>query len=94
MDFGVEIAGKEYIVGCDITITASGSPESGPSYYSGGEPAESCEFEVEVYSLRDGGSGPELELPEWLRKHLTTYLSEWDKVVEAANQLDMERDYE
>ena len=45
------IAGAEYIVDYDYKITSPGAPEQGPSYSSGGQPAEPL-VEIKVLDLK------------------------------------------
>ena len=79
MDAYLTIAGAEYIVGYDYTITSPGAPEQGPSYASGGQPAEPFEFEVRFVDLRkDEGGGKEtpVDCPAWLKDALESWLYE------------------
>jgi hypothetical protein len=79
MDAYLTIAGAEYIVGYDYKITSPGAPEQGPSYASGGQPAEPFEFEVTFVDLRkDEGGGKEtpVDCPEWLKVEIETWLYE------------------
>ncbi len=79
MNAYLTIAGADYIVGYDYKITSPGAPEQGPSYDSGGQPAEPFEFEVEFVSLsKDEGGGKEtsVECPSWLKAEIETWLYE------------------
>jgi hypothetical protein len=79
MDAYLTIAGAEYIVGYSYKITSPGAPEQGPSYSSGGQPAEPFEFEVEFVDLRkDEGGGKETfcACPEWLQAEIEAWLYE------------------
>ena len=40
MNIQIEMLGQTYLVDYDAKVTYGGAPESGPTYYSGGEPAE------------------------------------------------------
>jgi len=91
MEANVEIAGHDLIVEYEFKITAHGSPESGPSYASGGEPAEPAEFEIEVLGLRFSKHLVELEIPEWLNAILNTHLAERDDINEIVQRADYER---
>ncbi len=96
MEAEVEIAGETMIVEYVFEITAHGSPQSGPSYSSGGEPAEAAEFDIEVLGIdwpnRSKLSDvPVPELPTWLRDLLATHLAERDDINEIVQQADYER---
>lgn len=80
MEATVEIAGHELVVDYGFKITAHGCPQTGPTFYSGGEPAEPAEFEIEVFGIRfaEQHADVELGMPEWLKDILTTHLSERD----------------
>lgn len=84
----IEVAGHELTVEYDFKITAHGCPESGPSYYSGGEPAEPAEFEIEVIDIRfpKQASDVELFMPEWLNQIINTHLSERDDINDIIQQ--------
>ena len=91
----VEIAGFELIVEYVFTITCHGSPEAGPSYSSGGEPAEAAEFEIEVLGLsfpKQAADLPALEMPPWLRDLLNTHLYERDDINDVVQRADYERE--
>ena len=93
MKASVEIAGQEMIVEYEFKITCHGSTESGPSYDSGGEPAEAAEFEITVYGIdfpKRDADVPEPELPDWLKDVLATHLSERDDINDIVQQADME----
>ena len=92
----VEILGTEMEVEYLIEITAHGSPESGPSYASGGEPAEAAEWDIEILGIdwpkRSKLSDvPVPEMPDWLRDLLATHLAERDDINAVAQQIDHER---
>ena len=73
------IAGAEYIVDYNYKITSPGAPEQGPSYASGGQPADPMEFEITFVSLsKDEGGGGETfcACPEWLQSEIETWLDE------------------
>ena len=79
MDASLTIAGADYIAGYSYKITSPGAPEQGPSYASGGQPAEPFEFEVTFVDLRkDEGGGKEtpVECPAWLQTEIETWLYE------------------
>ena len=94
METTVEIAGHELIVEYVFEITAHGCPQTGPTYSSGGEPAEPAEFEIEVLGLyfpKSATDLPELEMPKWLKDILTTHLSERDDINDIIQRADYER---
>lgn len=79
MDAYLTIAGAEYIVGYDYNVTSPGAPARGPSYASGGQPAEPFEFETTFVSLskdEGGGKTTPVDCPEWLKHELETWLYE------------------
>ena len=79
MDAFATIFGSEFIVGYSYRITSPGTPEQGPSYSSGGQPAEPFEFELEFVDLRkDEGGGKEttVDCPAWLNAEIETWLYE------------------
>jgi hypothetical protein len=86
----VTILDVEFDVEYEIKITAHGSPETGPSYSSGGEPAEPAEFDVEIIELRTPGQHADVhfDLPQWLEDMLVTHLCERDDVNDAAQEMD------
>lgn len=91
----IDILGQQFLVEYEFKITSRGSPESGPSYYSGGEPAEAAEFEIEVFGLRwpkKDADVPEPDMPEWLRDLITTHLSERDDINDIVQDADMHDD--
>ena len=90
------IAGAEYIVGYDYKITSPGAPEQGPSYASGGQPAEPFEFEPTFVSLsKDEGGGKEtpVDCPAWLKAEIETWLYEDPdgRIYEAIEQAECDR---
>lgn len=89
MQTAVEIAGNEMLVDFDIKITSRGCPASEPSYSSGGEPAEPCEFDVEIIELRFPKQHADVEiyLPKWLKDLLTTHLLERDDIYAVADEI-------
>lgn len=94
MEAEVEIAGHDLIVEYVFSITAHGCPATGPSYSSGGEPAEAAEFELTVLGLRfpkQHADVPALEIPAWLKDILTTHLAERDDINEIVQRDDYER---
>jgi hypothetical protein len=80
----------------DFEITAHGCPERGPSYSSGGEPAEPAEFELEVLGIEfpKQHADVHLELPEWLKDMLTSHLYERDDINEIVQRADSECGYD
>ena len=95
MIHSIQIAGADYVVEYSYKITAEATPARGPSYASGGEPADPMEYEVTVKTLApDDGSGfyPTLEMPEWLKTAIWTYLMESDEVYCAIEEDAAERD--
>jgi hypothetical protein len=79
MDAFATIFGSEFIIGYSYKITSPGAPEEGPSYASGGQPAEAFEFEVTFVDLRkDEGGGKEtpVDCPAWLKAEIETWLYE------------------
>lgn len=80
MDAFTTIAGSDYVVTYDYKITSPGAPEQGPSYASGGQPAEPMEYEVTVTGLyadncKPNASAKLLEIPAWLRDELIEHLT-------------------
>ncbi len=54
-DIEVMLADEDICVLVDYTVTSWGAPETGPSYASGGEPAEPPEFEIDkIVAAEDG----------------------------------------
>ena len=51
MRYFFEILGTSFIAEFDYTVTAKAIPESGPSYFSGGEPAEPMQWAIEDLTL-------------------------------------------
>ena len=51
MRYCFEMLGTSFIAEFDYTVTAKAIPESGPSYVSGGEPAEPMQWAVEDLTL-------------------------------------------
>lgn len=95
MEASVDIAGEELIVEYVFKITSHGCPATGPSYSSGGEPAEGAEFEIEVLGARfpkQHADVPDPELPGWLKDVLTTHLMERDDINEIVQRADYEGD--
>ena len=95
MIHSIQIAGADYIVEYAYKITAKATPARGPSYASGGEPADPMEYEVTVKSIvPDDGSNvfPTLEMPEWLKDALTLHLQESDEVYAEIEEDAAERD--
>ena len=92
----VTILETNFEVDYDFTITASGSPETGPSYSSGGEPAEPAEFDIEVIGLRlpKQHADVHLDIPPWLNDMLCTHLAERDDVNDLVQRADQERGYD
>ena len=91
----IEILGQQILVDYEFRITSRGSPESGPSYYSGGEPAEPAEFEIAVFGLRwpkKDADVPEPDMPEWLKDLITTHLYERDDINHIVQTADMNDD--
>lgn len=96
MEATVEIAGHELIVDYEFKITSRGCPATGPSYSSGGEPAEAAEFEITVLGARfpkQHADVPELEIPKWLEDILVWHLMERDDVNEIVQQADYDPYY-
>jgi len=93
MKAAVTILETNFEVEYEFEITASGSPETGPSYSSGGEPAEPAEFEITILGLRIPKQPDDvyLELPKWLEELLATDLSERDDINEVVQRADHER---
>jgi hypothetical protein len=70
---------SEYIVHYSYCVTSPGAPERGPSYASGGQPAEPMEFETVFTGLsKDDGSGKEtpVECPDWLKAEIEFWMYE------------------
>ena len=72
----INILGTDYVVDFDYKITAKGCPARGPSYASGGEPADPMEYEITLDSIYFDGIEPfaELEVPAWLQGQITEFL--------------------
>ena len=73
------IAGAEYVVDYSYDITSPGAPEQGPSYASGGQPAEPFEWEPTFIALAKdlgGGEISTVECPKWLQTEIETWLYE------------------
>ena len=90
----VTILDQDFEVEYEFKITAHGYPETGPTYYSGGEPAEGPEFELEILGLRfpkQAADLPDLEIPKWLDALLVTHLSERDDVYDIICRADEDR---
>ena len=51
MIVGINFMGHDFIADVDFRVTFWGSPESGPTYSSGGEPAEGPEWEIDSIVL-------------------------------------------
>ena len=85
----IDLLGTTFEVDYDFEITASGSPETGPSYSSGGEPAEAAEFEITVTEIR--AEGKTIELPKWIEELIETHLSERDDINDIVQDADRER---
>lgn len=89
----VTILETNFEVTYDFNITAGGSPETGPSYSSGGEPAEPAEFDIEIIELRlpNQNADVTLDVPKWLEEMLATHLSERDDINEIVQRADQDR---
>lgn len=92
------IAGAEYIVGYTYKVTSPGTPEQGPSYASGGQPAEPFEFETTFVNLRkDEGGGKEtlVDCPPWLKAEIETWMYEdesaYDRIYSDIEQEEVEK---
>jgi hypothetical protein len=77
----VTLLEQNYEVEYDFKITSYGCPATGPSYSSGGEPAEGPEFEITVHEIV-GKEG----LPDWLKLLLEEHLAERDDIIELVNE--------
>lgn len=88
----ITILGQNLDVEYDFNITASGCGETGPTYSSGGEPAEPAEFEIEFLRLSRGVTG--LEAPEWLIDLIIQHLNERDDINEIVQRADQERSFD
>jgi hypothetical protein len=78
----IEIAGAEYAVEYDYRITCRAYASTGPTYWSGGEPATAMEYEVAVtgLSVDAPGNQPALEVPAWLKEAIEERLQDDDRV--------------
>jgi hypothetical protein len=99
MDAYLSIAGAEYIAGYQYKITSPGAPEQGPSYSSGGQPAEPFEFEVTFVDLRKdegGGKTTLVDCPAWLKAEIETWLYEDNTggIYAAIEEDDADRTYD
>jgi hypothetical protein len=89
MDIPINFMGEDFIAVVDYDVTFWGAPESGPTYSSGGEPAEPPEWEINSIVLRwdrearDGGLGPEFEATGELFDHLSNLDKINDAICEA-----------
>jgi hypothetical protein len=92
MKANIVILENNFEVEFDFEITASGSPEIGPSFSSGGEPAEPAEFAIEILSLCLLKS-PELilEVSDWLKDLLVKHLEQNEDVNAAVQDADRDR---
>ena len=94
MTVSIDILGTSYIVYYGAKVTFGGAPESGPTYSSGGEPAEPMEFEVTLLALQEdiggGKLGPELETPAWLKALIEEHLQDDERVYSAVEDMHHE----
>jgi len=94
----ISLLDQEILVDYEIHITSRGSPETGPSYSSGGEPAAPAEFDIEVFGLRWPKKDADISdpfMPDWLRDLIATHLSERDDINALAQEAaEDEGDYE
>lgn len=91
MRVAIEILGQELIVEYVAKITSHGAPATGPSYSSGGEPAEPMEFEIEILGVtfpKQHADVPDPIIPEWLSDLIMSHLHERDDVYEVVQQSD------
>jgi hypothetical protein len=70
----INFMGEDFIAEVYYTVTFWGAPETGPTYASGGEPAEPPEWEIDSIYLRwyraGGALGAEFEATHELFEHL------------------------
>jgi len=95
MEYHFELFGQELTINYEYKITNPGAPETGPSYSSGGEPAEPMEYEIQSFELFND-KDEKLEVPKWLNDIIETHLSESDKVYEDIDEdsADCGNDYD
>jgi len=90
----MEIAGLNCIVSYDYNVTSFPTPDTGPSYSSGGEPGDPLEFDITITKLEsDTPKGRvNLELIEWIKVALYQHLMIDDDIAYQAVGEDCEED--
>jgi hypothetical protein len=85
----IEILEQQFLVDFEVKITSIGYPAKGPSYASGGEPAEPPEYEINVLKLYlplISENKLQLILPEWLKVRIAEYLENNDAVSDIVDE--------
>lgn len=84
----INLLGADYVVEYGYKITAKARPARGPSYASGGDPAEFMEFEITSFTIRCDGPGvqPSLPIPPWLHEQIVEWLQADDDVYDKVSQ--------
>lgn len=90
MKAAVTILEQNMEVEYDFHITAHGSSGAGPSFGGPGEPPEPAEFDIEILGLSfpKQAADVELEVPQWLKDMLQTYLYEREDINEIVQMAD------
>lgn len=80
----IEICGVDMVAEVTFIITSPSMPATGPTYYSGGEPAEGAEWEVIDIRLFNEvkNNRHELEAPQWLKSLIEDDDAVFDKISE------------
>ncbi len=97
VDIPIYFMGEDFIAKVDYRVTSWGAPATGPSYASGGEPAEPPEWEIDSIELcwdRPGGLGPEFEATGELFHHLANLEKINDAIGEEVSEGPPEHDYD
>jgi len=91
----VTILETNFDVECAFDITASGSLGCAPSLSYPGDPAEPCEFDIEILGIEVPKQHADvtLELPTWLSGLIANHLHERDDIHDIVQRADEDRDY-
>lgn len=87
------LLGSDFVADFDYKVTSRGCPARGPSYSSGGEPAEAVEYEVELNDLREdlpGRTSAPLACPVWLMCLIKDHIQESDDVAREIEEAELE----
>jgi hypothetical protein len=93
MKTDIDILGQSFEVDYEFAILTHGRPEMGPTWYSGGEPAEAAEFEVRDISISVSHPHASLPAPDWLQTLIREHLENRDDINEIVQQADREGDF-